>query len=283
MDKRWWPALLLCACSWVALAGGSRSDVRKQTEASMLVTGTIDVAQDGSVSRYALDKPEQLPAAVTGLAGKAVPQWHFQPVMKDGRPVNARAKMSLLLVATPEDDRYRVGIGGAAFGEEKDTSGETVIPKQMRPPSYPDSALHSGVAGTVYLVLRIDRQGKVADAVVEQVNLRAVGREIEMERWRSTLARPALAAAKTWAFTPPSTGDSVNDPFWSVRVPVNFQFEGTEPKYGQWQAYIPGPRQQASWVHDHGFDVGSSPDALVAGGVYQVGAGLRLLTPLDKG
>lgn len=282
MDKRLWAGLLLCAFSFALQAGGSASDVRKQTEASMLVTGTVDVAQDGSVIGYAIEKPEQLPAAVTEVVGKAVPQWRFEPVLKDGKPMKARAKMSLLVVANKSDDHhYRVGVRGATFGEERDTSGETVSGKKMAPPQFPRAALISGVAGSVYLVLRIDRQGKVEDAIVEQVNLRAVARENEMAQWRSTFARSALAATKGWAFTPPTTGASVNDAFWSIRVPIEFQFEGSAPKYGQWQTYIPGPRQQVPWVHD--LDAWSSPDTLMAGGVYQVGTGLHLLTPPDQG
>ena len=57
--------------------------------------------------------------------------------------------------------------------------------------------------------------------------------------------------------------------------------EGT--KYGAWSVYIPGPRKEIPWLHLHDMDDWSAPDTLVAGGVYQPGKGLHLLTPLVSG
>ena len=56
--------LLLLLGGW--LAGTAQADGQRsaaaQAEASMLVTATIVVATDGSVSGYAVDHPEKLPA-----------------------------------------------------------------------------------------------------------------------------------------------------------------------------------------------------------------------------
>jgi hypothetical protein len=287
MDNRWWAGLVLVCCSFVASAGGGPGAVRKQTEASMLVTGTINVDQDGSVGSYAIDKREQVPAGVMQVIDATILPWRFKPVMQDGKPVRATAKMSLLIIASRVDqNQYRVTLRGATFGEGRDTPGEAVTAKNMRPPAYPSEPLAAGVTGSVYVVVRVGRQGTAEDAVVEQVNLRAVASEIEMERWRKQFAQAALSAARSWTFVPPTTGDAVDAPFWSVRVPINYQFEGTRvPKYGHWEAYIPGPRQTAPWVqgHEHDLDNWSLPDSQMAGGVYQVGKGLHLLTPPDQG
>src|SRR5690606_26005401 len=78
---------------------------------------------------------------------------------------------------------------------------------------------------------------------------------------------------------PPTTGEEVDDDHWTVRVPVEFRLYDDKPAaYGQWEAYLPGPRTTAAWAQD---DV--SPDAIAAGGLQPVGGGLKLLTPLRKG
>ena len=50
--------------STAALASGPQSE---SVRASMLVTGTIQEAPDGSVATYAIDHPESLPPAVRSL------------------------------------------------------------------------------------------------------------------------------------------------------------------------------------------------------------------------
>ena len=66
--------------------------------------------------------------------------------------------------------------------------------------------------------------------------------------------------------------------YWSVRVPVDYTIDDFElPGYGEWDSYIPGPQQTAWWVEE---DAASGGDSYVSGGVYPVGSGLKLLTPL---
>lgn len=274
---------VLSLCAFAAVAAGPR-EVRKQIETSMLVTGTIDIAPDGSVDGYRLDQPDELSEFVVELIDKAVPGWRFEPVLVDGKVVKARSKMGLRIVATRlGDDRYQIEIRSAGFGDYAGfgkSGGRTVSSLELDTPSYPWMALDSGVSGTVYLVLRIGRDGSVEDVIAEQTNLTVVGNERQMRMGREMLEKAALAAARDWTFRPPTAGDAVDDPFWSVRVPVDFVLDDERnAKYGAWQAYIPGPRQTAPWLEDEG----SAPDALVAGGVYQVGEGPRLLTALGEG
>lgn len=280
MGHRWmW--LWLMAFSSLVLAGGPGA-VRKQVESSMLVTGTVDVEPDGRVSAHALDQPDKLPPGVVELIGQAVPHWAFEPVVVDGHVIRARAKMTLRIVAKKlEDQGYSIAIRGATFGAAESEQG--VSGKTMTPPTYPYAALSLGITGTVYVVLRIARDGHVQEAVAEQVNLRIVAGDREMALWRNLFTRSALSAAKRWSFVAPTTGRSVDDEFWSVRVPIDYRFDGQQaPKYGQWETYVPGPRTAAPWVHHDDVAAGGA-DALVAGTVSQIGKGLRLLTPLQSG
>ena len=277
-----WAALALLALASLALARAP-DEVRKQVEASMLLTGTIDIKPDGSVGGYAIDAKEKVPDYVLGNITRQVPGWKFEPVLVDGKPVPARTRMSLRVIAKPaEDGNFLVSLGGVNFGEYSDDATDQVTRGRLRAPEYPREAWSVGGKGTVYLLLKIDRQGKVADQVVEQVNLTAIGDPRQMKKLRKSLGDASLKAARSWTFHLPTTGEAADAESWSIRVPVNFQLaDDGKARYGTWQAYLPGPRQRASWVDDE--DMSDSPDALADDGVYPVGGGPKLLTPLHQG
>ena len=147
------------------------------------------------------------------------------------------------------------------------------------PPAYPMNAARAGVCGTVYVILRVGRDGKVEDAIAEQVNLKVLVSEVSMDRWRGVLSKAALAKSSEWTFILPTKGDEVDEPFWLVRVPVDFLLPGQmPPKFGEWEAYLPGPRQSAPWLG--AIDTSLGADAVAEGSIQPVGAGPKLLTPI---
>ena len=273
---------LMLSC--VALAAGP-SEVRKQAQAGMLVTGLIEVTPEGKVKSFALDQQSKLPAPVVELLGENIPTWEFKPVVDDGKPVAAKAKMNLRIVAKRVDDQHSsISIEGAQFGENTNQSGETITRKTMEQPKYPPLEIASRVSGTVYLLLRVGRNGQVEDAAAEQVNLGVYASERDMERFRNDLADAALKAARQWTFNTPTVGKHINDDYWVARAPVAFNIilRGASPphdEYGKWQSYIPGPRELVPWL-DKSRLMSGSPDAAPSDGVYQVGQGLQLITPL---
>ena len=299
---RWCVLLLWLAAGTVQAAGVA--EARKQVEASMLVTGRVTITREGTVSDWTIDQREKLPDVVAGMIDAAAPGWRFEPIEIDGKPAHGSARMGLLMVAERVDDeRFRVSIRSGHFGRDavlmarsrerrdrrddeadKPIADDRLTGLEMRPPAYPALALQAGVQGTVYVIVRVDRSGRVQDAAVEQVNLRVVGNGREMARMRDLLAKPALAAARKWTFRIPVSGEWADEESWSARVPVDYAFaNGKQPGYGEWQAYIPGPRQPVPWRLEslEGFDI--APDALIAGEVHQVGTGLKLLGPLEGG
>ena len=152
-----WIAAALCTLS-ACVAWAGTSDIRKTAEATMLVTGTIDVAPDGGVYRYTLDRPEKIPAPVADLIKNSVPGWKFQFAER----VNAiqHATMRLRIVAKPIDDQHDVlRISGASFGDTDATATDHVTYKDRYPPRYPQEAIQSRVDGTVFLLMRVNRQG----------------------------------------------------------------------------------------------------------------------------
>ena len=278
MGYRLLASLMLLAVAFAAHAGGQGPKaVRENIEASMLVTGTIHVDEAGKVTGYAIDRSDEVPAEVRRLLEQAVPQWVFEPVLHQGAPAAVETSMRGRVAANKGDGGSVVlRVVAANFGDF--APGEFPSSDEPRPPGYPREALRQGVAGTVFLLAKIGRDGRVEDVIAEQVNLRYVAGENAMERWRRLLAKVSMSAAKRWRFKIPTTGDAVDDAFWSVRIPVDFDLgDSGSPPYGAWRSYIPGPRTTAWWVEG---DTASGADAYLAGGIYPVGMGPKLLTPL---
>lgn len=281
----WRGALLVAvlAIAQSALAQGVAA-VRKQAEASLRVTGSINIATDGRVESVELDTPEKLPKGIAAFVGRNVAGWTFEPVLVDGKPRRALNRMSALVVGKSlGDGQMEVSIRGADFGDDQAIpEAERVSGRQMKPPGYPMAAAQSGVQGTAYLLVKVERDGSVGDVATEQVNLRIAANEAQMNQHRERFARTAMAAARKWTFAPPTVGEQATQPHWVVRVPVAFSFQGQAPRYGTWEVYVPGPRARPMWAPDEEAP-GFSPDALADGGIHLAGEkrGSRLLTPLD--
>jgi len=272
-----------------SVAGAMPASVKKQIESSLLVKGSVDIEPDGSVSAVAIEREEKLPPGVVKFVRDSGLQWRFEPVLRDGHAVQARSPMSLRVVAQKLDNGdYRISLRGASFEryDPQDPTRATSI--KITPPKYPDRAARAGAGGSVYLLVKVGRDGNVEDAIAEQVNLRILAPEGEMRLLRDMFAKNAVAAAKGWTFRVPTEGDTATRSFWNVRVPVTYSLdsqaiESRDGDYGRWISYIPGPRQQAPWMPGKE-RAEFSPDTLADGGVYMADSSApRLLTPLQGG
>lgn len=280
--------VLLCgflvAAGAVAAGRGSKA-VRAQAESSLQLSGTITIGKDGSVLAHTLDPKAPLGQPLTEFVNKSVAAWRFTPIRVDGELVNAKVPMHLRLVAKrAEENKVSVTIASSYFGSDEsvaatDNPGRT----KLAPPRFPKAAMHMGGQGTVYLIVQIDRSGKVANVDAEQVNLRVAGTPSEMASLREQFTAASIRAAKGWTFAIPTTGDSTDDDNWLVRVPVDFVLVGSGQQKrteGAWDTYIPGPRNMGMpWAQEK-LKTAGSPDALPDAGVYPLRQGATLLTPL---
>lgn len=265
-------------------ASQSRREVRQQAEASMVLTGQIDIGTDGQVEAFQIDKRGQVNDAIARFVEGAVQAWRFQPVLVDGQAVKARSPVSLRLGGRINPDGgQQVTLLAASFQQYDPTATDDVTRLKMPPPAYPEDVYRAGGRGDVLLLVQVGRDGKVMDVATEQVNLRVIANEAAMRQMRDKLSRVSMAAARKWTFKAPTTGEHKEDASWTVRVPVTFAFHGEEMRYGKWDAYIPGPRQQAQWRADKALGADANADLLPAGGVFMADAaskGPQLLTPL---
>lgn len=279
-------AVALTLTAFAAWAGGVR-EMRKQAEASMLLTGSVEVARDGSLRSYQLDQPEKIDSAIRDFVESNIKNWSFAvDTLPPGVSANATilSDMSILVVAKPlEGDTVSLRLAGSYFSPKNPEAGTGFAYKHKKPPEYPTKALYARVQGSVFLLVKVAVDGAVEDAIAEQVNLSVVAsNEEEMEKWRTVLATSALNAVKRWTFSVPTQGEQASQPFFLVRVPVVYGLLPKKPEeYGKWVTYIPGPRHANQWEQADA-NPGFAPDALAAnGGVYSNG-GLRLKSPLKE-
>ena len=255
----------------------------------MVVTGSIVLNPNGTVNSYILDEKDKLPPAVVEVIGKTVPAWKFQPISTldaGNKPELAKATMNLRLVASPlPDGSYGISVKGASFGKEESQSKEDISWKSRNVPlGVAIESMREGMSGTVYLLLKIDHQGRVADIGIEQVNLRAVASDAQMEAWRRGLSRLAMKAANNWSFNVPESGKEAAAEHLMVRVPINFDPNGRTGGYGQWDAYVPGPVNKIPWSESNTQETSHSADAIPNNGIaFQDDHRFVLLNPPDKG
>ncbi|HDS1532685.1 TPA: energy transducer TonB [Stenotrophomonas maltophilia] len=263
--------------------------VRATAEMSMVLTGHIEVTPEGAVSSLVLDQKSMLSPSIASFVEGTIGGWRFEPTLRDGEAVAARAPLRVRLRGKAmADGGYEVSMTSVNFSEYDEKATDSVTRGRMPPPRYPEEVYRSGGQGEVLLVVRIARDGTVADVVAEQVNMTVVGRERTLAKMREILAKAAVSSARKWTFKPPTTGEASTRDSWTVRIPVNFGLNddpnGAE-RYGRWRAFIPGPRQAVPWRKADAIEQAGG-DLLPEGGIYMVdGAkrGLRLLTPLEQG
>jgi hypothetical protein len=265
-------------------------------EGSMLVTGTITVNPQGGVQSYAVQDLDKLPPAVQQIIQTTVSRWQFVPINADGKAVTAEAGMSLRIVADMVDAQHAtIRIAGAAFGCDarprsnlpgECPAGTAVRYVHRQPPDYPIAALQAGVGGEVFLVLQIGRDGHVSQAAVRQVNL--YSRTDSPTQYRKVLANATLRAASKWQFRVPTVGPNATKDRWVVQVPVNYTLgpccSAPTHRYGQWNAYLPGPVQDVPWAHENVSGASrTSADAIVSGGLFVRDTRFVLKTALADG
>ena len=258
-------------------AAQTRSGLMKQLEGSMLLKGRIDVGADGSVKGFSIQDSEQVDPLALEHVMRHAPNWVVHPATVDGVPVASSTPFSVRLVARRiDDDQYGISISGVSI-EDDLPEGARLAKGDMQPPRYPRDMVRAGASGIVYLVLRVDGSGQVADTHVEQVNLTVLARPREAAQVRTRLAQAAAETSRTWTFVPPTSGPHAGRSDYVMRVPVEFVL-GEPTGYGQWTVHVPGELTPAPWAERDG---GDARLAGIPGQPMLAGTGLRLRSALE--
>jgi len=248
-------------------------------EASMLVSGTVEVLPDGKVGSYSLYKAEKLPPPILDLIKRAAPTWKFE--LGEAHTTPFQEKMSLRIVATNADDHHiTVRVASANFSDKDEAEDATIQWAHRVSPVYPPLSLNNHVTGTVYLLVRVGLDGKVTDVGAEQVNMGvSIPNAALKAKFREDLTHAAIKVSKYWRFQLPTSGNLAQAPFWYARIPVNFGMNsGSDTPYGEWEVYEPGPREHIAWAEESAL-AAEAPDAIPDGSIHLLGSGTRLISP----
>lgn len=280
---------LCVALAVPALAGAAAPPV----EASMVLVGTITVNPDGSVKAYTVKDLDKLPPAVRQVVQVTVSQWQFNPITRDGKAITAETGMSMRIVADVSGKNATLRVAGAEFGCDSVASrslalgyvcapGTMLEPLKQRRPLYPLQAMLAHMGGEVYVVVDVDRAGRVTRAAARQVNLYSRARTpLGARVFREQFVRSALVTAHSWTFKIPTLGPEAGQNDWIVVVPVSYNVQGSGSgirSYGQWKSYIPGPVNPVNW-NETGADGTPRSDAMAAGGAFTRDTRFTLKTP----
>lgn len=276
----------LAFAALLASSGARAADAPVSKGESVLtlrLNGQLTIDPEGRVKSYEIRS--ELPPGVQGIVERAVPKWTFAPILVGGKPVTAQSPMSITLAATEAEGGYQVRVDNvvfrpntqedyeqaldaqkqaAALGMAIEAAGQpvqTIQPvvishKRLTPPSYPKGMLMGGVEGIVLLVLRLNPDGTVAEAMASQSSLLNVkGRTEMLDRARQMLERSALSVARGWTFKV----DAVNPALLTagdltVRTPVEYVLGRPGMKdstlAGKWRQEFRGPNLQVPWLSE---------------------------------
>lgn len=259
-------------------------DTSKIMEASLTVESHAMVGADGSLHDMEFKDPAKLSPAVMDFIQQRAMSWkvHFVSPPQDDVKFNITVKV----IARQTDATHTsLRIAAADIVQTGLPETETINVAKRVIPTFPGVALQARMPGTVYLLVQVAPDGSVLNVAAEKVNLRNYDSiPIMMAKYRKSLADAAINAVKQWTFSVPATGPHTQQPYWYVRVPVNFYIpnDGMDINngrgYGKWDMYIPGPSENIPWFKEPKM-LADAPDAIPDGAVRIMGAGPQLEIP----
>lgn len=232
--------------------------------------GSLTIGADGRVLDVDLSSSADLGEEVLAAYEERIRGWRFEPIVENGRPVNAKGLMQLSLVAEREK-----GSESAAFGIRHvwfmDPPGTTPASQGalLKPPSYPTNALKAGVGADVVLVLKLDAQGRVQSAATEKLDLLGVApRQSQLSSLAAQFRRSAEKAAVNWTIPGQPEGGL-------VRVPVRYAAD-------RWaNGWAPTTAQVVELPEWAVLELAAAQARDLSAGGTATAAQFKLLTPLD--
>lgn len=263
---------LFATCLLLAAAAAHAGDV---SHFRANVQGELTIGPDGSVVDVRFDEAKWMAPPVREGYEQQVRAWRFEPILEDGKPVNAIGRMSLQLSAKRDDaaGRAEFRIDRAYFLDpEPDTAaGRAPRGGPLRQPVYPEDPARSGVGAEVGVVLRLGADGAPEEVAVEEFSFRGDSPRSLSKKFASQFERATLAAVKHWRFPGYEAGQV-------LRVPVTYtppRFTG--PRAG-WVPVHPMARETPAWALA---DAAARDAIQLAAGGERGSDRLRLLTPLS--
>lgn len=177
--------------------------------------GSITIDESGAVVDVALDRTQLGDEVMSALDGQ-VRGWRFEPVLDQGQPIRAKARLSADLLAFREQgtDGLALAVSRARFTAQPAPAEER--PRQrpaqgLAQPAYPRDAISLQIGADVVLMLRMGEHGKVDDAAVTGlvVTGKRAGVPGVRERQAAQFARSATDVATRWQYPWANAGEVI--------------------------------------------------------------------------
>lgn len=226
-------------------------------EAPVLATrveGWIDVGPDGRVAGY--EPITELGEPLRSRLRTMIDGFSFEPVVVDGRPVVARARMRLSLVAGELADKsLSVGIENVTFsdpdGIERPADAPLLTVTRRSAVKYPDGMAFAGVNARVLVAVQANPDGSLREVSVRQSALvHAKGSEAEVQNALAAFEAAALRGISRWRLSVdnPSGRLLTADELTGVVV-VAFEMQGSpRQRPGVWAWETRSAQRDAGWM-----------------------------------
>ncbi len=224
--------LIVGICLWLAVWSGVYAG-----ELRLPIEGEIGIDPQGHVFDYRTET--KMDAAVAALVERTVRAWRFEPVMRDGAAVAAKANLRMTLVLTPVQGGYQAGFADVHFpGERRERS--------IVPPTYPSGAMKFGVSSDVLVAVRVDAQGDVLEAAAIQIAWPYGRAGAQAARqWGRLFEQATTTAALKWKFEPADPGGEQET---TLVVPVSYRMAGENLPVEGWRNETAGPLRPIPWL-----------------------------------
>ena len=262
--KLWIASLLL------ALAGTAHAADTARFTAG--VEGRLTIGPEGQVVDVQLRDAEWMGEAVVEGYLQKIREWRFEPVIEDGKAVNASGEMRLRLAALRNDaDKTAHFAIEQAWFPDPEQSRE--LPEGMkRQPVYPADAARNGIGAMVIVVASVDDEGVPQDVAVDYLHLTGRNPGSHDRRFAGQFAKVTEAAARHWRL-------EGADARGLVRIPVKYTPPAFSPPRAGWERVYPVALETPDWLADARAGEARVLD-LAANGTL-ASTKLRLLTRLD--
>lgn len=231
--------------------------------------GDLAIDAEGRVIEVKLDH-KRLGTGVMESFEEQIRTWRFDPILSDGKPAKAYARvhLALFVVRQPGEEGVRIGFKEVTFIDATDEGAAAAADRKIKPPRYPREPLVSDVGARVRLFVQLDEKGRVVRSAAEEVFLLGTAvDETSVQRHVEAFRQASEKAAADWVIPDAKGG--------RVVVPVVYTPPGAE---GRWVRTRVAPVQAPAWVAEE--RAKDDTKELGSGGI-PTSERWKLLTPVD--
>jgi hypothetical protein len=209
-------ALMLLQCL-VLVTGAAWAGERWVARGS----GTLVIDHEGRVAELSLE--HRLGKDVAKVVENTIRSWRFEPIIEDGRAVQAEGHFGIVLEARYNDkgEAESLAISDVDFYTPKGMHDPDALVEDVKALRYPTRMIQRGLGASVELVVEIDSAGAVLRSAADKVELYAHGDRISgVEAAVTTFVEASQRSVEQWRFRASSEGQVRR-----VRVPISYTLD----------------------------------------------------------